>query len=270
MPSPVQFNCDAHDTIVNGQYGAVWSMGYAQQICGRIVLFPSNVWQQFFERSAFLWQQETDLPPAELWCACSFLLIGRSYPVLTMVYDIIQVSDPSKDFDVRGCFSLFPSINISDPHLWFHMVEATFQLATPKPISESKTKFNYCHAHLPPEVAAVVRDVIITPDAEDPFKKLKEEIIARCGETKSQEIRRLLSGEQLGDRKPSELLRTMQRRAESHEISDSLLLELFLNQLPQHVQSILAAIPSLSSTRAAEIADKVMEVSTSSEVSEVS
>nr|XP_042902504.1 uncharacterized protein LOC122270176 [Parasteatoda tepidariorum] len=150
------------------------------------------------------------------------------------------------------------------------MVEATFQLATPKPISESKTKFNYCHAHLPPEVAAVVRDVIITPDAEDPFKKLKEEIIARCGETKSQEIRRLLSGEQLGDRKPSELLRTMQRRAESHEISDSLLLELFLNQLPQHVQSILAAIPSLSSTRAAEIADKVMEVSTSSEVSEVS
>nr|XP_015922908.2 uncharacterized protein LOC107451355 [Parasteatoda tepidariorum] len=163
-----------------------------------------------------------------------------------------------------------PIFNISDPHLWFHMVEATFQLATPKPISESKTKFNYCLAHLLPEVAAVVRDVIITPNAEDPFKKLKEEIIACCGETKSQEIRRLLSGEQLGDRKPSELLRTMQRRAESHKISDSLLLELFLNQLPQHVQSILATIPSLNSTRAAEIADKVMEVSTSSEASEVS
>ncbi|GFX20475.1 hypothetical protein TNCV_3488321 [Trichonephila clavipes] len=24
MPSPVQSNCDAHDTIANGQYGAVW------------------------------------------------------------------------------------------------------------------------------------------------------------------------------------------------------------------------------------------------------
>ncbi|GFV66121.1 uncharacterized protein TNCV_5073231 [Trichonephila clavipes] len=35
MPSPVQSNCDAHDTIANGQ-------------------------------SAFLRQQETDLPPAEL------------------------------------------------------------------------------------------------------------------------------------------------------------------------------------------------------------
>ncbi|GFS74296.1 hypothetical protein TNCV_3279881 [Trichonephila clavipes] len=66
MPSPVQSNCDAHDTIANGQYGAVWSMGHTQQICVRIVLLPSNVWQQFFRRCAILRQQETDLPPAEL------------------------------------------------------------------------------------------------------------------------------------------------------------------------------------------------------------
>ncbi|GFY19959.1 hypothetical protein TNCV_2146521 [Trichonephila clavipes] len=72
MLSPVQSNCDAHDTIANGQYGAVWLMGHTQQVCVRIVLLPSNVWQQFFGRSAFLRQQETHLPPAELWCACSF------------------------------------------------------------------------------------------------------------------------------------------------------------------------------------------------------
>ncbi|GFU99931.1 hypothetical protein TNCV_3744891 [Trichonephila clavipes] len=77
MPSPVQSNYDAHDTIANWQYGAVWSMGHTQQVCVRIVLLPSNVWQQFFGRSAFLRQQGTNLPPAELWCACSFLLIGR-------------------------------------------------------------------------------------------------------------------------------------------------------------------------------------------------
>ncbi|GFV67812.1 hypothetical protein TNCV_925781 [Trichonephila clavipes] len=86
MPSPVQSNCDAHDTIVNGQYGAVWSMGHTQQVCVRIVLLPSNVWQQFFGRSAFLRQQETDLSPAELWCACSFLLIGRYICLLQASY----------------------------------------------------------------------------------------------------------------------------------------------------------------------------------------
>ncbi|GFV14475.1 hypothetical protein TNCV_166021 [Trichonephila clavipes] len=86
MPSPVQSNCDAHDTISNGQYGAVWSMGHTQQVCGRIVLLPSDVWQQFFGRSTFLRQQETDLPPAELWCACSFLLIGRYICLLQASY----------------------------------------------------------------------------------------------------------------------------------------------------------------------------------------
>ncbi|GFV03107.1 hypothetical protein TNCV_1026981 [Trichonephila clavipes] len=29
-------NCDAHDTIANGQYGAVWSMGHTQQVCVRM------------------------------------------------------------------------------------------------------------------------------------------------------------------------------------------------------------------------------------------
>ncbi|GFV83867.1 hypothetical protein TNCV_387751 [Trichonephila clavipes] len=86
MPSPVQSNCDAHDTIANGQYGAVWSMGHTQQVCVRIVLLPSNVWQQFFGRSAFLRQQETYLPPAERWCACSFLLIGRYICLLQALY----------------------------------------------------------------------------------------------------------------------------------------------------------------------------------------
>ena len=148
----------------------------------------------------------------------------------------------------------------TDPALWFTMVESTFQLAVPKPITDSKTKYNYCVAHLPPEIAMIVRDVIITPDIADPFQNLKQEIIHRCGETKSQEIRRLLAGEQLGDRKPSELLRVMQRRAEHHNISDNLLLELFLQQLPSNAQFILASVQDLTPMKAAEIADKVLDI----------
>ncbi|GFT74534.1 hypothetical protein TNCV_1227741 [Trichonephila clavipes] len=87
MPSPVQSNCDAHDIIANGQYGAVWSMGHTQQVCVRIVLLsPKHLATVFFGRSAFLRQQETDLPPAELWCACSFLLTGRYICLLQASY----------------------------------------------------------------------------------------------------------------------------------------------------------------------------------------
>ncbi|GFX18438.1 uncharacterized protein TNCV_4307381 [Trichonephila clavipes] len=89
---------------------------------------------------------------------------------------------------------------------WFYMIESTFELASPKPITESKTKYNYAVSHLPPDIATVVRDVIIQPDISDPYSELKAKIIERCSENKTQEIRRLLAGESLGDRKPSELL----------------------------------------------------------------
>ncbi|GFT39244.1 hypothetical protein TNCV_2421781 [Trichonephila clavipes] len=72
MPSPVQSNCDAHDTIANGQYGAVWSMGHTTGLRAYMSSSPQTSGNSFFGRSAFLRQQETDLPPAELWCACSF------------------------------------------------------------------------------------------------------------------------------------------------------------------------------------------------------
>ncbi|GFT88323.1 uncharacterized protein TNCV_5074261 [Trichonephila clavipes] len=101
-----------------------------------------------------------------------------------------------------------------DPALWFYMIESTFELASPKPITESTTKYNDAVSHLPPDIATVVRDVIIQPDISDPYSELKAKIIERCSENKTQEIRRLLAGESLGDRKPSELLRIMKRRAE--------------------------------------------------------
>ncbi|GFX24935.1 hypothetical protein TNCV_1278711 [Trichonephila clavipes] len=51
------------------------------------------------------------------------------------------------------------------------------------------------------------------------------ELIKRSGESSHQEIRKLLIGEELGDRHPSELLRVMRKRAESHSVPDDLMLE---------------------------------------------
>ncbi|XP_055926926.1 uncharacterized protein LOC129958457 [Argiope bruennichi] len=122
--------------------------------------------------------------------------------------------------------------------------------------------------NLSSEAAAIVRNVITCPDKDDPYKQLKVELVKRCGESKSQ-IRCLLAGEQLGDRKPTDLLRVTQRPVENHQISDTLLLELFLQQLPQTVQSILLAISPLNATKAAEIENRIMEA-TPPEVSNIS
>ncbi|XP_055926936.1 uncharacterized protein LOC129958466 [Argiope bruennichi] len=153
-----------------------------------------------------------------------------------------------------------PNFIPSDPSLWFTMVESTFELAIPKPITASRSKYNYSVSTLPLVIVTTVRDIILSPDITDPYSQLKSEIISRCGKSKSQEIRKLLAGEQLHDRKSSELLRIMQRRAENHNIIDSLLLELFLQQLPSNVQSILASIQPLTPQKASEIADKILDI----------
>ncbi|GFX51309.1 retrovirus-related Pol polyprotein from transposon opus [Trichonephila clavipes] len=84
-----------------------------------------------------------------------------------------------------------PAYNKSDPALWFIMCESTFALATPKPI----TKYNYIVSHIPPDIASLVRDILIKPDATDPYGNLKTELINSSGESSTQEIRQLLSGE---------------------------------------------------------------------------
>ncbi|GBN70242.1 Transposon Ty3-I Gag-Pol polyprotein [Araneus ventricosus] len=153
-----------------------------------------------------------------------------------------------------------PVYNRSDPALWFIMCESAFKLAVPKPITESVTKFNYVVSHLPPEVASLVRDILMNPDATDPYTHLKTELINRSGESSQQEIRQLLSGEELGTRKPSELLRNMKRRAETLKVPETFMLELFLQRLPTSVQTILAAVTDLTLDKAAEISDRILEV----------
>ncbi|GFX52833.1 retrovirus-related Pol polyprotein from transposon opus [Trichonephila clavipes] len=153
-----------------------------------------------------------------------------------------------------------PPFNFNDPQLWFSTCERTFALGVPKAITDTFTKFNYIVSNLPPEAAAIVRDLIITPD--DPYGAIKAQLIQRTGESSQQEIRKLLTGEELGDRKPSELLRTMNRRAASHNVPKELMLKLFLQQLPTAVQTILASITPITVEKVAEVADRILEVST--------
>ncbi|GFY00979.1 uncharacterized protein TNCV_1363851 [Trichonephila clavipes] len=64
-----------------------------------------------------------------------------------------------------------------DPVLWFGMIESTFELAVPKPITDERTKYNYCVAHLSPDTAMAVRDVIRSPGSLYLYSKLKDEVI---------------------------------------------------------------------------------------------
>ncbi|GFT08952.1 fatty acyl-CoA reductase [Trichonephila clavipes] len=61
-----------------------------------------------------------------------------------------------------------PAFISSDPVLWFEMLESTFELAVPKPITEERAQYNYCVAHLSPDAAKAVRDVILSTESTNP------------------------------------------------------------------------------------------------------
>ncbi|GFX87410.1 transposon Tf2-9 polyprotein [Trichonephila clavipes] len=75
-----------------------------------------------------------------------------------------------------------PPYNFSDPQLWFSTCERTFALGVPKAITDTCTKFIYIVSNLPPETAAIVRDLIIPPDETDPYDAIKAQLILRTGD----------------------------------------------------------------------------------------
>ncbi|GFW45293.1 uncharacterized protein TNCV_4734011 [Trichonephila clavipes] len=156
-----------------------------------------------------------------------------------------------------------PLYNRFNPALWFIIYESTFALATPKPVTESVTRYNYVVANLTSDTASLVRDNLMHPDAMHPYAQIRKQthksfrgiIAARDTETSF--------GGRIRSRKPSELLRNMKRHVKSLNVDDKLMMELFLQRLPSSVQTILAAVSDLTLNKAVDIADRILEVSPS-------
>ncbi|GFW42743.1 hypothetical protein TNCV_473331 [Trichonephila clavipes] len=76
MPSPVQSivmltrPLQTGSTVLSGQWDTTGLRAFSSS--------PSNAWQQFFGRFAFLRQQETDLPPAELCTVARCVAIKKN------------------------------------------------------------------------------------------------------------------------------------------------------------------------------------------------
>ena len=148
----------------------------------------------------------------------------------------------------------------ADPQVWFAQVEAQF---TTRGITSQKTKFDYIVASLSSEIATEVRDLILTPPAENPFDTLKEQLIKRTTASEQKRLQQLLNAEDLGDRKPSQVLRRMQQLLgdKATSIDRSFLRELFLQRLPANIRMVLASTPDTSTLEeVAQLADKIVEV----------
>ena len=143
-----------------------------------------------------------------------------------------------------------------DPTLWFAQVESQFSIAK---ITKEETKFHHVVASLSSEAAAEVRDLILKPP-DKPYTTLKETLVQRTTESATQRLQKALTATEIGDAKPTQVLRMLQQQLDGMEPPDNMLKQVFLQKLPVTVRSIVAANSDVMDiTQIAELADRVNE-----------
>ncbi|XP_033101572.1 uncharacterized protein LOC117104841 [Anneissia japonica] len=153
----------------------------------------------------------------------------------------------------------------NDPTLWFTQVEAQF---TARHITVDAMKYAYLVGSLQPEIAQEVRDLLLYPPQDNRYVQLKEALIKRTSDSDQKRLRQILTEEELGDRKPSQLYRRMLELLGDRTLEPTIMKQLFLSRLPANVLLILAsAKDELDMPGLTTLADKILEVSATSPIS---
>ncbi|KAM7300903.1 tetraspanin-6 [Ixodes scapularis] len=151
-----------------------------------------------------------------------------------------------------------PPFWAKNPRAWFAQVEAQFHL---KRINAQLSRYYYIVSALPPEIADQFDDVLAATPPADAYDHLKATILRRKTESTSSRLQRLLTTEELGDQRPSQLLHRMRQLLGEQvpHVENPILRELFLQRLPQGIRMVLASATDMPLDRLAEMADRVAE-----------
>ncbi|CAH8597989.1 unnamed protein product [Schistosoma bovis] len=151
-----------------------------------------------------------------------------------------------------------PTYGVNNPRIWFAQVEALF---LSRGIRSQATKYAYIVGALPIEVAAEVGDLIDNVPETDPYDKIKAAVIHRTSQSDEKRLQQLLTACELGDKRPSQLLRHMRQLAGSCKLDEALLKQMWSQRLPYSVRQILSVSgASVSLDDLADMADRMIEI----------
>ncbi|GFX52380.1 hypothetical protein TNCV_4323981 [Trichonephila clavipes] len=139
--------------------------------------------------------------------------------------------------------------------LWIAQCDHAFTFSG---ISSDDTKYSALVANLDAETLSYVSDIVLSPPNSDKYHTLSQRLITQFSDSETQKIKKLLTDLQLGDEKPSHLLRKM-KKLSNGQLQDDFLQSLWLQRMPPHIQTVLSA-SSEPLDKLAIIADKVSEV----------
>lgn len=123
------------------------------------------------------------------------------------------------------------------PALWFAQSECTF---TVKNVTSQFDR--YCHvvASLPHESLRLVADLVENPPSPTAYDDIKQRLVASHQLSDFQKAEKLFAMQQLGARKPSEMMAAMLETCPRGEEKTNLFACLFLQRLPREIRVLLA------------------------------
>ena len=168
-----------------------------------------------------------------------------------------MASVPTPSVAVSATSASVPSWT-GDPIVWLAQMNAFF---VANKIAAHHMQYSFIISSLPPALIMEVKDIITSPPGTYTCDQLKCEIIKRTSVSQQERLRQLLTAEELGDRKPSQLLRRMRSLLGANTLEDSILKQLFLSRLPRNTQVVLASAKDRENIEhLAELADNIAEV----------
>ena len=175
-----------------------------------------------------------------------------------------QTSNSSSAATSRPVASLrLPPFSMEETELWLSQVECALGVAG---ITDDLTRYQVLVVNLPTEVAVQVRDVISGPSPT--YTALTTALRDRLAQSRASRLEALLRHQQLGDQRPSELLRRMQGELTMAGVApadNGLLRTLYKQRLPQAARAALSLLAEdIPLADLASAADRFMEAANSS------
>lgn len=153
----------------------------------------------------------------------------------------------------------------ASPVTWFVHTEAQFNISR---VVSDKSRYYHVLAALPQDVIESVLDFVQAPPEINLYDGIKSLLIERHSLSEERRVEKLLSTEQLGDRRPSDFYRSMKLLAgTAGSVGDKLVRNLWLRRLPQVINVALLSLGDKDINEVLSIADKIFDVTQMSQIS---
>lgn len=171
--------------------------------------------------------------------------------------------DTKTPTDVHGVNMKLPPFWDKNPQLWFVQIETQFSMFR---VTADASKYCLAVASLPVHVCDTVFDILTKPPDTGKYEALKKALNDRHAISEESRLEKLLERADLGDQRPSEVLRQMQRLS-GDTVTDTIIKKLWLRRLPKYMKVPLVAVDSDKSLQElSDLADKMFEAGDAPEV----